>query len=162
MNIDTLIDILIKKRLGLNDDIKRNNSMLCGDSYHIACVIDTKKSKFIPLSYGINDISIINKSHHAEYDAIRHLPFRRKNLKNKSINMLVIRISKNKKIMQSKPCVHCIRFLNKINETTSYQINRIYYSDNDGDIIDSSLNELKQNTTHISKFHRMNYCVKIE
>jgi cytidine deaminase len=157
MNIDNLIELLIKKRLGLNKNINENASMLCGDSYHIACVLDTKKNKIKPLSYGINDVSLVNKSLHAEYDAIRNLPFRRKNLKNKSINLLVIRISRRKQIKQSKPCVHCIKYISKLNENTSYQINRIYYSDDNGEIIDSSLNELKENTTHISKFHRMKY-----
>ena len=153
MNMEQLVEILINKRLGINKDDILNESLLIGDYYHMACVIDSIKSKIIPLSFGMNTC-LFTRTIHAECDAINHLPPRGRKVRIKNINLVVIRTSKYKKITISKPCVNCIKYLCKQPNFKGYQINKIYYSDYCGDIIESSIDELKMNTTHVSRYYR--------
>lgn len=151
--MDIFVEKLINKRLGIGKDDIINESMIVGDYYHIASVIDSIKSKILPLSYGVNTC-LFTRTIHAECDAINHLPPRGKNNRLKIIHLVVIRTTKYKKISNSKPCVHCINQLCKQSNRKGYHINKIYYSDYCGEIIESSLDELKLNTTHISRFYR--------
>ena len=151
--MEQLVETLINKRLGININNKINESLLNGDYYHMACVIDCIKSKIIPLSYGMNGY-LSCKTIHAECDAINHLPPRKRSSRNKLINLVVIRTSKNKKISISKPCVNCMNFLCFKPQMKGYQINKIFYSDQYGNIIESSINDLQENTVHISKYYR--------
>jgi cytidine deaminase len=154
MELHQIVDILIDKRLGLtefNDNIIE--SYLFGNYYHVACAMEAKNNKFIPLSYGMNSFKH-NGTSHAESDAIRHLIPRQKKKKNKNIDILVIKITKQKQISISKPCFHCMLYLNKIPPKKGYKINNIYYSDHDGNIIESSFSFLCCNTTHLSKYYR--------
>jgi cytidine deaminase len=156
MKMEQLINQLIDKRLGIHNN-NINESMLGGEYYHIACVIECNKSRIIPLSYGMNEIASIPI--HAECNAIRHLRSRRKGLKRKKINLVVIRTSKSKKITISKPCVNCMHYLNNKPQLKGYEINNIYYSDICGEIIKSSMYDLNLNTTHVSKYYRrLNKC----
>jgi len=154
--MEHLIEILINKRLGRHCENKINNSLLYGDYYHMACVIENNKSEIIPLSYGMN-VFCTNKSLHAECDAIKHLPPRKRSHKNKIINLVVIRTSINGKISISKPCVICMSYLCTMPQKKGYQINKIFYSTENGEIVENTIDELKQNTTHFSKFYRQNY-----
>ena len=152
--MEQLIETLINKRLGINNNNEINESLLNGDYYHMACVIDCIKSKIIPLSYGMNGWKVPSKTIHAECDAINHLPPRKRSSRNKLINLVVIRTSKNKKISISKPCVHCMSFLCSKPQMKGYQINKIFYSNEYGNIIESSINDLQENTCHVSKYYR--------
>ena len=151
--MEQLVETLINKRLGINENNDINTSLLSGEYYHMACVIDSIKSKIIPLSYGMNQY-FSSKTIHAECDAINHLPPRRKTSRNKIINLVVIRTSKNKKVSISKPCLHCMNFLCSKPQMRGYQINKIFYSDQLGNIIESSICDLQESTCHISKFYR--------
>jgi len=93
---------------------------------------------------------------HAEHDAINKLkPLgRKKRLQN--INMLVIRLSKNNRLQNSKPCANCIRAMKILPERKGYKIQNIYYSDDNGDIIKSNLRILENEELHISRFFRRN------
>ena len=91
---------------------------------------------------------------HAEYDAIKKLiP-----LKNKKrltyINILVIRLSGKNKLQSSKPCVNCINMMKTLPIKLGYKINNIYYSDNDENIVKTSLYDLDNDEKHYSKFYR--------
>ena len=111
------------------------------------------------LSYGFNmmgDISGNQPGVHAEHDAINGLrPLRRKkHLQN--VNILVIRVSKNNKLQNSKPCANCIETMRVLPQKKGYRIRNIYYSNENGEIIKSSLQNLEKEELHYSRFFRRN------
>lgn len=109
------------------------------------------------LSFGFNRMGDINGNDpgvHAEHDAINKLkPIERKK-KLESINLLVIRFSKNNKIQNSKPCAKCIQTMKILPEKKGYKIKNIYYSNDNGEIVKSSLNNLEKEDLHYSRYYR--------
>lgn len=57
--------------------------------------------------------------------------------------LTVIRIGKDSKLMNSKPCKNCIAFMKK------YSIKNVAYSNSNGIIVSEKIKEIKSN--HISK-----------
>ena len=164
-----IINTLFIKRFCLphNTDItsyesgeQKVSSCLCGHYNHAACIM---KGKIRPdkraniLSFGFNmvgDITGYEPGLHAEHDAINRLrPLtRKKHLQN--INILVIRISKNNKIQHSKPCANCIENMRILPERKGYRIKHIYYSNYEGMIVRSTLQQLETEDLHYSRFFR--------
>ena len=72
----------------------------------------------------------------------------------KSIDIIVIRVSKNGLLGMSKPCKHCIIGMLNIPKKYGFKIENILYSDKNGNIIKTTLNELVDEKQHISKFYR--------
>jgi len=109
------------------------------------------------LSFGFNkegNYSINDHGIHAEHDAIIGLKPLRKKKHFQNVNMLVIRISKNNKLQNSKPCANCIETMKILPEKKGYHIKNIYYSNEKGDIVKSSLKNLETEKLHYSKFFR--------
>lgn len=111
------------------------------------------------LSFGFNQMGDIYGNEpgiHAEHDAINKLkPLRRKkHLEN--INLLVIRISKYNKLLNSKPCANCINLIKILPEKKGYRIKNIYYSNDNGDIIKTNINNLENEDLHYSRYFRRN------
>ena len=109
------------------------------------------------LSFGINKMGDIDGNEpgvHAERDAINKLkPLeRKKHLQN--INMLVIRFSKNNKLQNSKPCANCIQTMKTLPQKKGYRIRNIYYSDDNGEILKTTLANLENEELHYSRFYR--------
>ena len=97
---------------------------------------------------------------HAEHDAINKLkPLERKNHL-ETINLLVIRISKHNKLLNSKPCANCIQNMKNLPKKKGYNIKNIYYSNENGDIIKTSLRILEKEDLHYSRFYRQYKFVK--
>ena len=71
-----------------------------------------------------------NKSRHAEVDSIDRLTPTHKNPK---VNLLVIRCKKDKTLGNSKPCINCLKSIYIDIRRKGYKINKIYFSDDDGD-----------------------------
>ena len=109
------------------------------------------------LTYGVNkmgDIYGITPGIHAEHDAIRKLiPLKRKR-KLENINLLVIRLSSTNKLQLSKPCGNCINTMKTLPIKLGYKIQNIYYSDNQGNIVKTSLYNLDNEEKHYSMFYR--------
>jgi cytidine deaminase len=118
---------------------------------------DLKKAKI--LSYGFNkmgDSDGLQKGIHAEYDAIRKLlPLKRKK-RLINVNILVIRISGKNKLQSSKPCAHCIETMKSLPPNLGYNIKNVFYSNENGDIVKSSLKELDNEEKHYSRFYKRN------
>jgi hypothetical protein len=110
------------------------------------------------LSIGINSIGDnIGKipGIHAELDGfnkLKPLLNRKKRLQN--VNMLVIRLSKNNKLLHSKPCANCITKLQTLPEQKGYKIKNIYYSNNDEELVKSKLSHLEKDDLHHTNFYR--------
>ena len=93
---------------------------------------------------------------HAEHDAINKLkPLRIRN-RLQSVNLLVIRVSKNNKLQQSKPCANCINIIKKLPAKKGYRIKNIYYSNENGEIVKTNVTNLEKEELHFSKFFRRN------
>ena len=111
------------------------------------------------LSFGFNVMGDVSKNYtgiHAEQDAINRLKSikRKKHLQN--ISILVIRFSKNNKLQSSKPCANCIEIMKFLPEKKGYKIKNIYYSNENGDIVKSSLINLEKENLHYTRSFRKN------
>jgi deoxycytidylate deaminase len=76
---------------------------------------------------------------HAEHDAINNLPYTKKR---QTINLLVVRFTKNNKLCMSKPCNQCIKNIYKYGPKKGYIIRNIYYSTEDETIEKTTLSRL--------------------
>lgn len=109
------------------------------------------------LSFGFNRLGDINGNKpgvHAEHDAINKLKPLERNKKLEQINLLVIRFSKNNKLQNSKPCANCIKNMKILPQKKGYKIKNIYYSNDNGAIVKSSLKNLENEELHYSRFYR--------
>lgn len=91
---------------------------------------------------------------HAEHDAIRKLIPLKRNKKLVNINILVIRLSGKNKLQSSKPCINCINMMKTLPVKLGYKIQNIYYSNENGEIIKTSLTSLDNEDKHYSRFYR--------
>ena len=102
-------------------------------------------------------------SKHAEMDAINKIKYLR-NIP-KIIDIFVIRFNKNNDLCESRPCIHCIKSLDKFKTPIRF----VYYSTKDGIIVRERFDDMKTcQTHHISSGIRnklknklmLNNCVK--
>ena len=110
------------------------------------------------LSYGINtyDDSRSEGTTHAEINAIKNIVSRSNNGKHLiGIDILVIRTSNTGKIGMSKPCVKCIIDLSTLPQKKGYIIKNIYYSNNEGLIIRTTIkNLILAKDFHVSRYYQ--------
>ena len=97
--------------------------------------------------------STLHGTLHAEVLATKKLPYIHNNKKRKKkVNLLVIKVTKSGKLANSKPCFHCIKYLNKM---SSYQICNVYYSTHNQTIVKIPFSELlKMDNHYISRSNR--------
>ncbi|AEX61397.1 putative cytidine deaminase [Megavirus courdo7] len=108
-------------------------------------------------------LSYADKSTHAEEMALDKLK------KNRSkriidVSLIVIRITPSStpdsyKLANSRPCIGCIH---KIKNSFNYgvRINKIYFSNENGEIICYKLRDILSEKQHLSKYHRMSMIPK--
>lgn len=111
----------------------KNNYLAYGDN--------TSSSKF---EYIAND--------HAEINALKKLKPRDKTKKLRGIDLVVVKVNKSGKLLNSKPCADCIEKMDRIPSTFGYYINRIFYSTAEGTIIKTNLRRLKREDKYISSY----------
>jgi len=88
---------------------------------------------------------------HAEMDAIRKLPPLQLKRKKKLINLIVVRVDRNGMLKNSAPCSMCIKHMEKLNNSTSYKIQNVCYSNEKGNIVIAKFNTLKYSSeNHVS------------
>ena len=166
---NSLLDTMFIKRFCLpsNTNIEKYENFegkittcVCSHYNHIACVFEGKPTtleKARILSFGTNMMGDINGTIpgiHAEHNALTKLKPIKYKKKLEQINILVIRVSKTNKIQSSKPCNNCIRIMELIPERKGYKIQNIYYSNEEGNIIKTTLNILKNEEQHYSRYYR--------
>ena len=135
--------------------LSKKTNYVCGNYNHVSCVLQGRNSRI--LSIGINKLGDSEKytqGTHAEHDAIlKLLPLKyKKRLEN--IDLLVIRLSLKNKIQSSKPCYHCIEMMKILPRKKGYNIQNIYYSDNSGSIIKTTLSQLDNEEKHFTQYYR--------
>lgn len=84
---------------------------------------------------------------HAEMDAIKHLKI--KNKKRLTLDLIVIRINNSGKLLLSMPCYNCIKQLRRLK---NIKINKIHYSDENGNIISKRFVQLFNNSYKTKRF----------
>lgn len=109
------------------------------------------------ITYGENipDSEYYHKNFHAEHNALRHLSPRKNKKRLIHIDIIVIRVNNLGYTIMSKPCLHCLQKMCMIPPILGYKVNKIHYSDSNGNIITTTLSKLcNQDTFHISRFHK--------
>lgn len=67
----------------------------------------------------------------------------------------MVRVNKSStRLANSRPCWHCLVMMNTLAPKKGYRIRKIYYSDTDGNIIKSSLQQLLDEERYISYGNR--------
>lgn len=129
-------------------------------THHYAIIIKSQKNQTwnekIAVSTNANVKRGIMPSIHAEADVIRKVG-KKRNMP-KSVDIVVIRFSKNGIIGESRPCYHCILAMSKSRLNIKY----IYYSTCNGDIVKESLCEMVKHNyrSHISSGIRYHAKIK--
>lgn len=78
--------------------------------------------------------------------------------KKQNINFIVINITKNGNIKNSKPCFKCIEYMMMLDEYTNYKINYVYYSSQDNIIKKVKLKDLDmEENKHVSSRFKRRY-----
>ena len=112
----------------------KNNKKHKSNSFHV-CLISRKKDILLITS---------NTAIHAEMHALKKV----KNIKNKKIDIYVVKFSKHELIMgNSKPCQNCCNVIKK-----NKNIKNIYFSTGSGRI--NKVKRCKLENSHISKGHK--------
>ena len=116
----------------------------CRRPFHVATFKDSDL-------FGENELNGSYCSVHAEVAALRKLEkiLARKGIRRMSTDLYVVRITKSRKLANSRPCIQCIQDL-KASE--SVRIKRVYYSTPDGTIAYEKLNQM--HTGYTSKGNR--------
>jgi hypothetical protein len=68
-----------------------------------------------------------------------------------NIDIVVVRLKNNGTYGNSKPCAACLNKLNMCAPVKGYRIRRIYYSDENGEIVKSTLEQLLNEPLYVSK-----------
>jgi deoxycytidylate deaminase len=95
--------------------------------------------------YGINKYIKKNeyyKTIHAEVNLLKSIPF----IKLNGRDIIVIRVNKNGRLRNSRPCNDCIDILKKLG------IRRVHYSDSDGNILVEQVEYM--NKIHVSSWNK--------
>jgi hypothetical protein len=167
--MEQIIDILYEKRFCLQSSVNKQtdiiktdkvfqNNCLCGNFNHIACIFrgnNINKSNI--LSIGCNRIGDIygnEPGEHAEENALNKIKSLKINKNPQIINLLVIRLSKQKKLQNSKPCVNCIRIMKNLPNKKGYKIKNIYYSTEYNNIIKIKLRNLENEPPHYTMYYK--------
>lgn len=102
--------------------------------------------------FGYNHFRGTGQTIHAEISLMKKLKKVNKNMK---IDILVIRINRNGTLGMSKPCKNCIEIMNNIAYTKGYIIDKVYFSNYDGEITCLKFTTLKEEKNkHISKYFK--------
>jgi len=131
---------------------KRRFACTCTGKMHLhqAITFEDSGSRIFPITYGQNMIRDIDKSIHAEHDAIMRLP-QRYSRKLLPINIFVIKTTMGGVPGMSKPCAHCLTLMTTLPQKLGYRIANIFYTTSSGDIEKKKLSELMSEDMHVSK-----------
>ena len=82
---------------------------------------------------------------HAEIDLMLRLPKLRKRRNLHRIDITVVQVLgnlDNYRFSNSKPCINCLRSLQRLSAKKGYRVGNIYYFDNNSSMIKTTLNKL--------------------
>jgi len=135
---------------------KRRFACTCTGKMHLHQAITFEDcGSIVPLTYGQNMIRDIDKSIHAEHNAILKLP-QRYSRKLLAINIFVIKTTLSGVVGMSKPCAHCLTIMTTLPQKLGYRIANIFYTIQSGEIEKKKLSELLSEEMHVSKLFSTN------
>ena len=111
-------------------------------------------------NYGENKHNSGDTTIHAEKDVINRISFKHKNKKKiknkKKYNLIIIKVSRfQRNIGMSRPCEKCLIMLRRLELNSGIKINKIIYTNEDGNIIKTNLHKLLcMNDHHISSYYK--------
>ena len=121
----------------------------------VSIIFDKKKV----ISVGVNYSMQPHGSIHAEMDAFRTLPKNHHKIQ-KKIFVFVTRftlINNTIHLKLSKPCLHCIQYMDHISKIKNYTIKKIFYTDEYQNIVHTDIQQLYlEKNPYISTFFRIN------
>jgi deoxycytidylate deaminase len=104
---------------------------------------------------GINKIPGINSRRygtiHAEVDACIKMAEYIKRIKVRTVDILIIRVTKTEKYCSSRPCFNCLRTLKKFSKKNKINIRNIYYTTKNENIIKEKFVDIFNGPRHYSK-----------
>src|SRR5437868_4678896 len=108
-------------------------------SNHIAWIHINNSTKKTSLTKGINTSRNLyagcEYGAHAEMDLIKKIKYKIKTGQiTKNFDIIVINVSRQHYLKNSKPCLNCINQMINFNKKSKYKIKHIYYSNSNGDI----------------------------
>ena len=103
------------------------------------------------------NLSSINKSIHAEEMALDKIKGNNRK-SNLTVSLMVIRITEKStecsyKLCNSKPCISCICKIMNIS-CSGYKVSKIYFSNENGEIVCFKFKEILKESPHISKYYK--------
>jgi hypothetical protein len=106
--------------------------------------------------YAHNYAKYVGESVHAEMSSINKLKIKDRINKIKNIDILVIRVNTNRELTMSRPCYKCCCSLTKHPLKKGIKVNKIYYSNDKGEIVFERLNQLiNSEYKHVNRYIRM-------
>jgi cytidine deaminase len=138
----------------LNDMINFRKSQIrkfTGYYQHVAMIFE-KNNIINPLSYGTNYYKGNDDTIHAEHDALLRLKENKKRIK--KINIIVIRYTTTYKLSNSKPCAFCLNNMYVIAAAKGYNIDKVYYSNNNNIEVVKFKDLFNDTNKHIPKKYR--------
>lgn len=91
---------------------------------------------------------------HAEIDAMLRLPSQKRGSRPTKVSLIVIRISTNGELRNSRPCVHCLKRLGCLS-SLGYNLRNVYYSNEFGVIVNAKYEDLlKSDVQHVTRGNR--------
>ena len=136
----------------MNSDIIQSMKDCCfpeGNKNHIA-LICRSNAKILAFGNNSMDSYFGMNSRHAEMDVLRKINVKYFRKSHKRLDLYVIRIAKDGRLCESKPCKYCIKML----AASGINLKWIYYSTNNGQIIRASLCNLLLGAQYISRGQR--------
>lgn len=106
------------------------------------------------MALGANFYKVNKTSIHAEIDAVGKLRTHEKKKKMKPIILVSLRFNRSGNLKNAKPCYHCVTALKTILNQKNYCVSYVVYSDNNGNLITSDLDDLLEDGGYITRGNR--------
>lgn len=116
--------------------IEKRKSIYTKDRCKHICQITSRRFTSIGINTTIPSYDGCGYGRHAEAEALKKLRIQKKS----DIYIIVIRVGKNGDLLNSKPCSKCVKLFNQASKF--YNIKEIWYSNENGDMIKTTLHKL--------------------
>lgn len=149
-NIKPLLDYLnVDTPANVTKDISFYLSSCKHVNNHISFIVDVNSRRIIFYKFNVfYNSTKFPYSSHSEVEGIKHYLKKYKSRHNSKIIFIVVKVSKTGKIGNSKPCKYCAIHLH--NHFSNINIDSIFYSTNDNELVSLNKNSLLNNEFKIS------------
>lgn len=121
----------------------------------VSIIFDKKKIIGTGVNYNLQP----HGSVHAEMDAFRTIQKNNQKIP-KKIYVFVTRftlINDTIHLKLSKPCMHCIKYMQSVSRMKNYTIQKIFYTDEQQNLVSTNIHHLMHEKPYISSYFRINH-----